>query len=137
MHGQIAKCRSERTPSRSTTRTENGRIEKSNHNDRPRTQLHPGRDAPRTGIRSANVQHVCVIICSCQPSSVLLFNGCVLVKKMLQKLPCINRLLKELVVFSNVIRDVKDKTFDSTSVFRYYKIQAFDLTSACQFGNYI
>ena len=55
-----------------------------------------GRDAPRTGIRSAKVQHVCVIVCSCQPRSVRLFNGCALVKKMLQKLPCINRLLKEL-----------------------------------------
>ena len=39
---------------------------------------------------------VCVIIFSCQPRSVRLFNGCALVKKMLQKLPCINRLLKEL-----------------------------------------
>ena len=54
----------------------------------------PGRDAPRTGIRSAKVQHVCVIICSCQPRRVRLFNGCALVKKVLQKLPCINRLLK-------------------------------------------
>ena len=41
------------------------------------------------------------------------------------------------VVFSSVIRDVKDKTFDSTSVFRYYKIQAFDVTSTCQFCSYI
>ena len=49
-----------------------------------------------TGIRSAKVQHVCVIICSCQARSVRLFNGCALVKKMLQKLPCINRLLKEV-----------------------------------------
>ena len=55
-----------------------------------------GRDAPRAGIRSAKVQHVYVIICSCQPRSVRLFNGCALVKKKLQKLPCINRLLKEL-----------------------------------------
>ena len=39
---------------------------------------------------------VCVIIFSCQPRSVRLFNGCALVKKMLQKLPYINRLLKEL-----------------------------------------
>ena len=61
--------------------------------------IDPGRDAPRTGIRSAKVQHVCVIIFSCQPRSVRLFNGCALVKKMLQKLPCINRLLKELEVF--------------------------------------
>ena len=61
--------------------------------------IDPGRDAPRTGIRSAKVQHVCIIICSCQPRSVRLFNGCALVKKMLQKLPCINRLLKELEVF--------------------------------------
>ena len=58
--------------------------------------IDPGRDAPRTGIRSAKVQHVCVIICSCQHRSVRLFNGCALVQKMLQKLPCINRLLKEL-----------------------------------------
>ena len=43
----------------------------------------------------------------------------------------------DIVVFSSVIRDVKDKTFDSTSVFRYYKIQAFDVTSTCQFCNYI
>ncbi len=42
------------------------------------------------------MQDVCVIICSCQPRSVRLFNGCALVKKMLQKLPCINRPLKEL-----------------------------------------
>ena len=42
--------------------------------------IDPGRDAPRTGGRSGNVQHVCVIICSCQPRSVLLFNGCALVK---------------------------------------------------------
>ena len=61
--------------------------------------IDPGRDSPRTGIRSAKVQHVCVIICSCQPRSIRLFNGCALVKKMLQKLPCINRLLKELEVF--------------------------------------
>ena len=46
--------------------------------------IDPGRDAPRTGIRSAKVQHVCVIIFSCQPRSVRLFNGCALVKKMLQ-----------------------------------------------------
>ena len=58
--------------------------------------IDPGCDAPRTGIRSAKVQHVCVIICSCQHRSFRLFNGCALVKKMLQKLPCINRLLKEL-----------------------------------------
>ena len=63
-------------------------LKKSIHNDRPRTR--------RTGIRSAKVQHVCVIVCSCQPRSVRLFNGCALVKKMLQKLPCINRRLKEL-----------------------------------------
>ena len=36
------------------------------------------------------------MIFSCQPRSVRLFNGCALVKKMLLKLPCINRLLKEL-----------------------------------------
>ena len=58
--------------------------------------IDPGRDSPRTGIRSAKVQHVCVIIFSCQPRSLRLFNGCALVKKMLQKLPCINRLLKEV-----------------------------------------
>ena len=34
-----------------------------------------GRDAPRTETRSAKVQHVCVIICSCQPRSVRLFNA--------------------------------------------------------------
>ena len=62
--------------------------------------IDPGRDAPgRTGIRSVKVQHVCVMIFSCQPRSVRLFNGCALVKKMLQKLPCINRLLRELEVF--------------------------------------
>ena len=61
--------------------------------------IDPGRDAPRTGIRSAKVQHVCVILFSCQPRSVRLFNGCALVKKMLHTLPCINRLLKELEVF--------------------------------------
>ena len=61
--------------------------------------IDPGRDSPRTGIRSAKVQHVCVTIFSCQPRSVRLFNGCALVKKMLQKLPCINRLLKEPEVF--------------------------------------
>ena len=59
-------------------------------------KIDPGRDASRRGIRSAKVQHVCVMIFSCQPRSVRLFNGCALVKKMLQKLPCINRLLKEL-----------------------------------------
>ena len=58
--------------------------------------IDPGCNAPRTGIRSAKVQHVCVMICSRQPRSVRLFNGCALVKKMLQKLPCINRLLKEM-----------------------------------------
>ena len=58
--------------------------------------IDPGHDAPRTGIRSAKVQHVCVIICSCQPRRVRLFNDCALLKKMLQKLPCINRLLKKL-----------------------------------------
>ena len=33
-------------------------FKKTNHNDRA------GRDAPRTGIRSAKVQHVCVIVMS-------------------------------------------------------------------------
>ncbi len=61
--------------------------------------IDPGRDAPRTGIRSAKVQHACVIIFSRQPRSVRLFTDCALVKKMLQKLPCINQLLKELDVF--------------------------------------
>ena len=50
--------------------------------------IDPGRDAPWTGIRSAKVQHVCVIIFSSQPRSVRLFNGCALVKKMLPKLQC-------------------------------------------------
>ena len=61
--------------------------------------IDPGRDAPRTWIRSAKVQHACVIIFSRQPRSVRLFTDCALVKKMLQKLSCINQLLKELDVF--------------------------------------
>ena len=37
--------------------------------------IDPGHDAPRTEIRSAKVQHVCVIICSCQPRSVRLLTA--------------------------------------------------------------
>ena len=90
MYGQIAKC-SEGTPSWSKTRTENGRIEKSNHNDRLRTRHTPGRDTIGKGAAClCNNRFM-----STQERS-RLFNGCALVKKMLQKLSCINRLLKEL-----------------------------------------
>ena len=91
MHGHISKW-SERTPSWSKTRTENGRIEKSNHNDRPPTRRTPERDKIGKGA-------VIIILCSCQPRSVHLFKGCALVKKMVQKLPCINRPMKEPEVY--------------------------------------
>ena len=57
--------------------------------------IDPGREAPRTGIRSACLCND--MFMSTQERSH--FNGCALVKKMLQKLPCINRMLKELEVF--------------------------------------
>ena len=59
------------------------RVQKMEESKKAIITIDPGRDAPRTGIRSAKVQHVCVIICSCQPRSVRPFNGCALVEKML------------------------------------------------------